>query len=167
MDERFKIIHRPETGRRQNGMTRDGRVRSVGRGRSRRCGGRDFLDGDRAFQRLLGVLGGCTGSIDRAFGGIFGGGGGFAGSFGCVIRHFGSGVSGSLGSIGGGGTGSFRGVFGGGQAGCACKPRTAAQEPPHEPPMPDLRDDPLIHDPLDGPDAQDRPSDQNPRLHRL
>ena len=66
-----------------------------------------------------------------------------------------------------GAAGLIRGVFGGGQAGCACKPRKAAQEPPHEPPMPDLRDDPLIHDPLDGPDAQDRPSDQNPRLHRL
>lgn len=35
-----------------------------------------------------------------------------------------------------------------------------------EPPMPDLRDDPLTHDPLDGPDA-DGPSDHNPRLHRL
>ncbi|MCV2446871.1 hypothetical protein [Paracoccus sp. DMF] len=32
--------------------------------------------------------------------------------------------------------------------------------------MPDLRDDPLTHDPLDGPDA-DTPQDHDPRMHRL
>lgn len=32
--------------------------------------------------------------------------------------------------------------------------------------MPDLRDDPLLHDPMDGPDDAG-PTDHNPRLHRL
>ena len=39
----------------------------------------------------------CARWCIRACGGIFSGGGGFAGSIGCVTRHFGSGVSGTSG----------------------------------------------------------------------
>ncbi|MDQ7775142.1 MAG: hypothetical protein Q4615_04130, partial [Paracoccus aminovorans] len=53
--------------------------------------------------------------------------------------------------------------------------RPAAAHPRRDPPrpgdrhgahMPDLRDDPLTHDPLDGPEP-DTPQDHNPRMHRL
>lgn len=48
------------------------------------------------------------------------------------------------------------------------KPRPGKPRPDdrHGAHMPDLRDDPLTHDPLDGPDAPD-PQDHNPRMHRL
>lgn len=47
------------------------------------------------------------------------------------------------------------------------RPRTAARpDDRHGAHMPDLRDDPLTHDPLDGP-TPDEPQDHNPRLHRL
>ena len=70
-----------------------------------------------------------------------------------------------------GAAGLVRGIFGGGQAESGCKRRAASPKAPHEsadkPPMPDLRDDPLVHDPLDGPDTAAGPADHNPRLHRL
>lgn len=71
-----------------------------------------------------------------------------------------------------GAAGLIRGLFGGGQAESTCCPQETARKnapknPRHEPPMPDLRDDPLVHDPQDGPDAAEGPADHNPRLHRL
>lgn len=43
-------------------------------------------------------------------------------------------------------------------------PRTDDRHGTH---MPDLKDDPLGHDPMDGPDHAEKPADGNPRLHRL
>ncbi|WP_323715830.1 hypothetical protein [Paracoccus aminovorans] len=53
----------------------------------------------------------------------------------------------------------------------APRQRPAHADPPrpsdrHGAHMPDLRDDPLMHDPLDGPDAE-APGDHDPRIHRL
>lgn len=68
-----------------------------------------------------------------------------------------------------GAAGLFRGIFGGGRndADCGAGSRARRSAAAHEPPMPDLRDDPLLHDPLDGPDRDDGPADHDPRLHRL
>ena len=66
-----------------------------------------------------------------------------------------------------GAAGLIRGLFGGGQAAPTCCPQKSRHHAGDEPPMPDLRDDPLTHDPLDGPDEAEGPADHNPRLHRL
>lgn len=80
-----------------------------------------------------------------------------------------------------GAAGLIRGIFGGGQSQSTCCPQKSPQNSQrhagHEPPMPDLRDDPLTHDPQahdkqahdprNGPDTAGGPADHNPRLHRL
>ncbi|KGJ11580.1 hypothetical protein EQ718_02270 [Paracoccus versutus] len=46
------------------------------------------------------------------------------------------------------------------------KPAPQPRKPRREAHMPDLRDDPLLHDPMEGPDPGG-PADHDPRLHRL
>ncbi|WP_104491366.1 hypothetical protein [Paracoccus denitrificans] len=46
------------------------------------------------------------------------------------------------------------------------QPRASSQDKRHGAHMPDLRDDPLLHDPMEGPDPGG-PADHNPRVHRL